>query len=290
MEKRVLGTHFWIGLDSAAVNNLSTMICVSACLSFNVHLFNRPVSKLLCCGVSSENPWLCDFVEESWFFVSPVWLCFDKLANDKCRKRSFLHRRTRESSPARHNQLACLHKNRVWIFGSQVSLLYKPCGSLNNVNVSNQFDLKRTKDTTLWGLRFFTFLQEKFKFEPKNISYRSDEPGNSGQDRLVLRRRLHGERYGQKSGIKHPMGQYAHATSDTNLRMPGAEWREKPSKGKYGTAGVSLDKRRKSPIVEISTLLVISDSWIIQPVCYILMCPPINTVRTRWKGHSSCSV
>ena len=99
-------------------------------------------------------------------------------------------------------------------------------------------------------------VQERPTFQPKDIVYRTDEPGSSSPQRLVLRRKLHGERYGQKSGIKHPMGQYAHATGDTNLRMPGEEWRKQPGKGKYGTAGVTLDKRRKSPIVEISTLLV----------------------------------
>lgn len=117
-----------------------------------------------------------------------------------------------------------------------------------------------TKQTPNLSLTFASMLQEKLRFEPKDITYRSDEPGSNGPNRLVLRRKLHGERFGQKSGMKHPMGQYSHSTSDINTRMPGAEWREgregKASKGKYGTAGVSLDKRRRSPIVEISTLLV----------------------------------
>ena len=39
-------------------------------------------------------------------------------------------------------------------------------------------------------------------------------------------------------------------------RLPGREWRSKEFKDKWGTAGVSLDQRRKSPIVEISQLLV----------------------------------
>lgn len=75
-----------------------------------------------------------------------------------------------------------------------------------------------------------------------------------------MRRRLHGQRYGQKPGMAHPAGQYAHAGgsssgNDISARMPNrGEWRDK-----WGAAGVSLDRRRRSPIVEISMLLVSGD-------------------------------
>lgn len=57
--------------------------------------------------------------------------------------------------------------------------------------------------------------------------------------------------------MAHPAGQYAHSSQadDLQSRLPGEEWR-KGFKDKWGTAGVSLDRRRKSPIVEISMLLV----------------------------------
>ena len=95
-------------------------------------------------------------------------------------------------------------------------------------------------------------------FEPKNLVYRSDEPGNTSDNRPLLRRRLHGHRYGQKSGMAHPAGQFAHSpTNNAQSRLPATgEWGKKGSKDKWGTAGVSLDQRRKSPIVEISMLLV----------------------------------
>ena len=96
--------------------------------------------------------------------------------------------------------------------------------------------------------------QELPKFEPKDIAFRSDEPGSSS-GRPLLRRRLHGQRYGQKAGRARPEGQYAHS-AEVQARMPGKEWRTKEFKDKWGTAGVSLDQRRKSPIVEISMLLV----------------------------------
>ena len=62
-------------------------------------------------------------------------------------------------------------------------------------------------------------------------------------------------------GIKHPVGQFAHASNsvETQSRMPGPEWKEKKHREKFGPAGVSEDKRRKSPIVEISVLLVSND-------------------------------
>jgi len=105
--------------------------------------------------------------------------------------------------------------------------------------------------------------QGLIKFEPVNIAHRVDEMGSRGAGvRPLLTRRLHGERYGQKPGMKHPTGQYAHASGNPApldpARMPGvAEWRKpKGGREKFGPAGVTLDERRKSPIVEISVLLV----------------------------------
>lgn len=59
-------------------------------------------------------------------------------------------------------------------------------------------------------------------------------------------------------GMKHPAGQYAHTSkaAETQARMPGPEWKEKKHRDKFGPAGVDQDHRRKSPIVEISVLLV----------------------------------
>lgn len=58
--------------------------------------------------------------------------------------------------------------------------------------------------------------------------------------------------------MAHPAGQFAHApANDVQSRLPGPnDWGKKGSKDKWGTAGVRLDQRRKSPIVEISMLLV----------------------------------
>ena len=91
--------------------------------------------------------------------------------------------------------------------------------------------------------------------------YRTDEFGSTSTgNRPLLTRRLHGQRYGKPSGIKHPAGQFTQAgrASDVAARMPGPEWKEKKHRDKFGPAGVSEDKRRKSPIVEISVLLVSS--------------------------------
>ena len=113
-----------------------------------------------------------------------------------------------------------------------------------------------------------TFLQGIANFEPVNVVHRVDEMGNGAAGiRPLLTRRLHGERFGQKPGMKHPTGQYARAPLDP-ARFPGAEWKShltpqgEGGKGalgkgrqKFGPAGVSLDQRRKSPIVEISVLL-----------------------------------
>ena len=100
--------------------------------------------------------------------------------------------------------------------------------------------------------------QDRKSFEPKAIVYRSDELGSSSTGvRPLLTRRLHGQRYNKQSGIKHPTGQYTQAgRADISDRMPGPEWREKKGRDKFGPAGVAEDKRRKSPIVEISVLLV----------------------------------
>lgn len=107
--------------------------------------------------------------------------------------------------------------------------------------------------------RFASLQDRKTSFEPKAIVYRTDEFGSTSTGiRPLLTRRLHGQRFGKQSGIKHPTGQFTAAgkASDIQTRMPGPEWKEKKHRDKFGTSGVSADKRRKSPIVEISVLLV----------------------------------
>ena len=107
-------------------------------------------------------------------------------------------------------------------------------------------------------MRLVSLQRDRNAFEPKTIVYRTDELGSSSTGvRPLLTRRLHGQRFNKQSGIKHPTGQYTQAgRADISERMPGPEWREKKGRDKFGPAGVSEDKRRKSPIVEISVLLV----------------------------------